>query len=249
MNIFNIIIILLLLFSGSVFADILNSAIDKEINTSQHARNSQQKINQLSDQTIKMMNDYQKTMHKIDQIQQNNQILKTYIASQTIEIGQITEQQFQLTLLKQQIKPMIDKMYQALQSSITLDIPFDIESRKTKLTELSKILNSGEQSILAQFKALLSAYHQEWQYSYSSSTKQAIIDINGIKTTVNLLRVGRLAYVYQTLDKTKTAIWHSNNKSWVTLPSKFTMDIYHSIQNIKQSKITELVHLPVSNIQ
>jgi len=71
------------------------------------------------------------------------------------------------------------------------------------------------------------------------------LTIDGKETIVDLLRFGRIALVYQSLDETQTGYWDKETRAWVPLDSSYRSSIRQGLRIARKQAAPDLIRLPL----
>ena len=63
--------------------------------------------------------------------------------------------------------------------------------------------------------------------------------------TVDFLRVGRIALVYQTLDGEETGVWDPNALEWTILDDSYRTPIKQGLKIARKQSAPDMIHLPL----
>ena len=91
----------------------------------------------------------------------------------------------------------------------------------------------------------MEAYQIESEYGRTLETYQGFQDIDGKKWSVNYLRIGRVAFLYQSLNGKKQAYWNNREKKWGALPSRYRRAVEVALQVVLKHQPPELLITPV----
>jgi hypothetical protein len=72
------------------------------------------------------------------------------------------------------------------------------------------------------------------------------LEIGGVERDVDILRVGRIALLYQTSDQTQTGVWDKASNQWVTLEDEYRRPVADGIRMAQQLATTEILELPIA---
>ena len=242
-----------LLVAGSVSAQdtvidtsILDKANDIASEAFQSARDSQMRINQLSDQADELLQQYRDVSKIVDGLEVYNAGYRKTIAEQEKTIAEYDKSIAEVAELQRQIPPLMERMMQALEQFVELDLPFQLDARRSRLAQIRDTFDDSSVNVAERFRLVLSAYQTENNYGRSMSSYTATLEINGVERDVDILRVGRIALLYQTSDQTSTGVWDKTSKQWVTLPDQYTRPVAQGIRMAKQLATTDILELPIS---
>ncbi len=218
--------------------------------TNEAIANSQQHINQLSQATAKMLQEYREIVQRKDYQQYYNFQLKQQKQAQEQEIALLQNQLQELDYIEVAIMPLMQSMLAALEEFIALDMPFHHQTRLSGVQTLRHRIHSGSLSLPDKYRLLMEGWQIEhnygnsietWRDKLSASTGQA----SDSDLAVNYLRIGRAAFYYLTLDESHAAIWDKTSRTWVNLPSPFIPDLLRSIHVASEQIAPELMPLPL----
>ena len=72
------------------------------------------------------------------------------------------------------------------------------------------------------------------------------IDANGSEVEVEMLRIGRVALMYQTKDKSQTGAWNKETGSWETLGSEYRRPVDQGIRIAKKLSPQDVMQMPIT---
>jgi hypothetical protein len=94
-------------------------------------------------------------------------------------------------------------------------------------------------------RRILEALQIEASYANSAEVTQRSLTLNGEPLEVEILRLGRVALLYRSLDGTKLGKWNQKTQNWEALPARFERPIRQAMEMANQKRAVELVDLPV----
>lgn len=195
----------------------VNSAIREQVATESAARATQQRVNQIDDQTRTAVGEYRAALQETDSLRRYNAQLSEQIKSQEDEMVSIAKQIEQIEITAREVVPMMQRMLTTLEQFVALDIPFLPAERRTRVETLKEMMGRADVSIAEKYRRITEAYQVEMEYGRTLEAYQASLIGPGATgdKTVDFLRVGRLALLYQTLDGKQTGYWDAQAKQWV----------------------------------
>ena len=139
-------------------------------------------------------------------------------------------------------------MLNAIEDFIALDVPFKKEQRSDAIAALYVNMDSAKFSAAEKFRQILEVYDIESEYSLSLESYRDLVDINsdGSEVEVEMLRVGRVALMYQTKDKSQTGAWNKNTGSWETLGSEYRRAVDQGIRIAKKLSPQDVMQMPIT---
>nr|WP_305909768.1 DUF3450 domain-containing protein [Methylomarinum sp. Ch1-1]MDP4522703.1 DUF3450 domain-containing protein [Methylomarinum sp. Ch1-1] len=201
------------LFSATLHSDPLSQAIQVETATNKAAIKSQQKIDALSEKTQKMLEQYRAATHQTKSLRTYNKHLKDLLNSQQQEKESLQRQLQEIETTQHEIVPLLLRMLDSLDKFIQLDMPFLREERQQRLAELKAMVVRADVSNAEKYRRIMEAYQIENEYGNTIEAYRAELELNGVTSSVDFLRLGRLALYYQRLDGSETGYWNKEQKN------------------------------------
>ena len=209
------------------------------------AQKSQQKVNKLSDQTQDILREYRQTTQQIENAKIYNDQLRKIIATQEQEKISIAEQIEEITDTSKKVVPMMVEKVANFEQIVNLDMPFLPEERAKRVSDLKDTLNRADVSNSEKFRHILEAYQVENDYGRTIEAYRGIRKADGAEKTVDYLRIGRIAFMYQTLDAKETGIYNNQTRKWETLDSSYRKSVLEAIKMARKQSAPQLVKLPI----
>ncbi|MBN4075215.1 DUF3450 domain-containing protein, partial [Gammaproteobacteria bacterium AH-315-E17] len=182
----------------------------------------------------------------VDGLEIYNAGMRRTIAEQERTIIQYDESIAQAAELQRQISPLMERMMLALEQFVALDIPFQIEERQARLDTIRGTFDDSSVNVAEKFRLVLQAYQIENDYGRGITHYTDTLEIGGVERDVDMLRVGRVALLYQTSDQNSTGAWDKAANQWVALDDEYRRPIALGIRMAQQLETTQLLDLPIA---
>jgi hypothetical protein len=229
-------------------AGALDEAIDTQVNTDIAAQKSQEKIDNLSDETTDMLAEYRDVLKQTQSLKSYNDQLQSLVNSQQEEMASISEQLNNIETTQHDIVPLMLKMIDVLQQFVSLDVPFLKQERQTRLEALTAMMGRADVSLAEKYRRIMEAYQVETEYGRTIEAYQADLEDGETKKTVDFLRIGRVSLYYLTLDGKEAGMWDNDKKQWVTLSDDYIQAITDGLKVAKKQLPPDLLVLPVKTV-
>jgi FtsZ-binding cell division protein ZapB len=229
-------------------AGALDEAIDTQVNTDIAAQKSQEKIDNLSDETTDMLAEYRDVLRQTQSLKSYNDQLQSLVNSQQEEMASISEQLNNIETTQHDIVPLMLKMIDVLQQFVSLDVPFLKQERQTRLEALTAMMGRADVSLAEKYRRIMEAYQVETEYGRTIEAYQADLEDGETKKTVDFLRIGRVSLYYLTLDGKEAGMWDNDKKQWVTLSDDYIQAITDGLKVAKKQLPPDLMVLPVNTV-
>lgn len=232
--------------SSPASPEILDSSIDIQVQTDSDAAQSQQQIDQLAEQTREMFDEYRSAMAEIEQLRVYNEQMENQVANQEEEIASLQRQIDEFESIERGITPLMMRMVDTLEEFIEIDTPFLPEERQERLENVRSLMDDANVAVGERYRRLTEAYTIEMDYARNIDTYRGMLDFGGREREVNFLRVGRLALLYQTLDREETGYWDAHNEQWVMLGDEYRNPVNQGIRMAQRLAAPDLIMLPIT---
>lgn len=202
-------------------AEVDTSIIDKALNIidqqNQAAVSSQETITKLSNSTSTLFEEFKVENDNLESMLVLNAGLRKQISIQEQQIATIQQSITDVAIVTQEMPFLMNKMLSSVEQFVELDLPFQLDLRRERLQFARDAIDSPDVSIAEKFRQILVIYQNENNYGRTHQTYPTSLTIDGVERDVDMLRVGRIALVYQTKDRTLTGAWDNTSRSWVEL--------------------------------
>ena len=215
-------------------SDQLNQATQIKVKTDESSVSSQKKIEGLAEKNRDLIEEYRMTLQRIENTKAYNAQMENLIASQKEEMKAIVEQMENLKHMNKEILPLMGKMVESLEKFVELDVPFLLKERRARVTELKDILGRANVSTSEKYRRIMEAYQVENEYGRTIEAYRDTQVQDNKELTVDFLRVGRVALMYQTLDGNDSYLWNPTKHQWEELPGKYTSSIRKGLRRARK---------------
>ena len=206
---------------------------------------TQEQIVRLDEQTRVLLAEYQSTAKEYDSLKLYNDQVQKIINSQIDEIESILQKIDELDKTNQRIVPFMLRMIDGLENFIQLDLPFLQAERKSRLDNLKITMDRGDVSTSEKFRLIIEAYKTELEYGRTIESYRDNILIEGIETSADFLRIGRIALTYLTVDGSKGGYWDTNTSSWEEATSSIKRSTADALKVASKQAPPALIKIPV----
>lgn len=219
--------------------------IGVEQTTVQQGQASQSRVDAMSEETQILLRQYRGLQRQADSLAVYNGNMEKMIASQQAERISLDEQIKNIKVTQHEIVPLMLRMLDTLGGFVDLDVPFLPAERKARVEGLQALMNRADVDVSQKFRRIMEAYQVEADYGRTIETYQGELTIAGQVRSVEFLRIGRLAYVYQTLDRRESGYWHPQRRTWEPLDKSYRRGIRQGIRIADRQTAPELIEVPV----
>ena len=206
---------------------------------------TQEQIVKLDETTRILLADYQSTTKEFESLKLYNDQVQKIINSQIEEIENIILKIDELDKTNQRIVPLMLKMIDGLENFILLDLPFLMTERSTRVQNLKNTMDRGDISTSEKFRLITEAYKTELEYGRTIETYRDNILIDGVETSADFLRVGRIALTYLTVDGNKGGYWDTQASSYMKASSSIRRATGDALKIASKQAPPALIKIPL----
>jgi hypothetical protein len=231
--------------AGGASAATLNDIYRAADQINGQAKQSQARIDTLTEETRNLLNDYKTVLKQIEGLRVYNRQLERQIANQESEKAAISGSIEQVTVIERQIGPLMTRMVDGLEQFVSLDLPFLQKERNDRVQMLREIMDRADVAVSEKLSQVLRAYQIENEYGRTMESYGDTITIDGVERKVEILKVGRVALVYQSPDGEETGRFNPATRAWEPLDDDFKTSVRNGIRMANKQLTVDLLEVPV----
>ena len=226
-------------------AQSLDQVLTAENQRTRLAQESQQRIDAVVDQTRKKEDEYKRVLKEVEGLKIVNTLLARQIQGQERKKEQLTKSIDQVEVISRQIVPSMTRMIDSLKVFVELDVPFLKEERVERVAKLEDLMANPDVNDAEKFRKVTEAYQIENDYGRTIEAYSGSQDIDGQTYNVEFLRIGRVAFMYQTVDGNQSGVWDQESRSWQDA-NEYKNEIKAGLKIANKQVAPDLLLLPVS---
>jgi len=238
-------LLIALLVGGAAPGELLAQAIDKQEAANAEGVESQKRIDELADRTDELLALYRSALKQIESLRVYNRQTEDLIAAQEEEMASLQAQIDDVEVVGRGVKPLMLKMLEALDQFVELDIPFNMDERRERVASLRVMMDQSDVSESEKYRRLLEAFQIENEFGRTIEAYPGTLERDGKELTVDFLRVGRIALVFQTLDGNENGVWDQASRSWQPLDSSYRSSIREGLRVARKQAAPDMIRLPL----
>jgi hypothetical protein len=205
----------------------------------------QKRIDAISDETDALLSEYRTVLKQIDSIDTYDAQLQVLMESQKKEIASLDEQLGRVQDVARSVTPLMLRMVTAIEEFVALDVPFLIEERTKRAEDLRDLMTRADVTTPEKFRQVMEAYQIENEYGRTIEAYRDSLTIDGRESIVDVLRFGRIALVYQTLDGARSGRWDQQSRAWGELDPSLRSAVREGLRIARKQVAPDLVRLPL----
>lgn len=231
--------------SAVVSADPLNDLHKEEAKIHAAAAKSQEKINNLYEQSQELFVEYRGIVDETENLKVYNDYVATLVADQQRGIDSLQTQIDGIDGVKRGVVPLMFRMIDSLEQFIDLDIPINIDERKARVERLRDVMANSNVTTSEQFRQVVEAYQIENQYGQNIRAYQGTLDYQGTEITVDFFNLGRTALLALSLDQKSAWVWDNDSRSWQVLGDEYLSSVVIAVRMANKLLTPNLLKLPI----
>ncbi len=231
--------------SNFAAADALKDLQKSEAKIFKASVKSQNKINNIYEQTIDLLGDYRMTVDEADVLRGYNDHVQLMVDDQKKNIASLQNQINYVHKVKQGVVPLMYKMIDTLEQFVKLDVPMNLKNRQDRIANLRSLMTDSNVTTSEQFRLVLEAYEIESGYGTTFEAYQGELDLGDRTITADFVSMGRISLVAQSLDMKHAWVWNNDARAWEELGDEYLKPITDTIRMARKQLPMNLTKLPV----
>ena len=209
-------------------------------------RQSQGRIDDLVEDTDSMEYEYKRVLRDLEGLKVFNTLMERQIARQEQDIATINKNIDEVEATGRQMLPLMVRMIESLDLFVEADAPFLLDERRGRVASLYELMEREDVSVAEKFRKVLEAYQIEITYGHRIQAYKDTVEHEGATLEVDMLRIGRVALMYQTADQNATRRWDRDAKIWVDVEGRDRNQVRMGLRIANEQVAPDLVMLPIS---
>jgi len=244
---FPLIVVATLLGSSLALTDQIQPLLDIGEQRQNSEQVSQTKIDSMDDDTSLIVNEYKTVSKQIEGLRVYNAQMRKQIERQEERLKEIDKTMKEAQVMQRQVPPFTRRMLAGIEKSIELDMPFHLAERKERIAFAKAAIDNPTVSPAEGLRQVLETFNVEMEYGRKLDNYKDTIEIEGQQREVNVLRVGRLALVYQSSDESLTGAWDNDTDEWVPLDNSYRNPTRKGLKIANRLATVDMLELPIQN--
>ncbi len=234
-----------LIVSGGAGAATLNDVFQVAERINDQAKQSQARIDALTEETRALLSEYKTVLKEIEGLRVYNRQLERQISNQETEMSQLTRSIDEVTVIERQITPLMLRMIDGLEQFVQLDLPFLRAERSQRIDSLREMMDRADVAVSEKFSQILRAYQIENEYGRTMEAYGDQVALEGAERQVDVLKVGRIALVFQSPDGEVTGFYNPITSQWETLDDSYNTPVRNGIRMARKQLSVDMLTMPV----
>lgn len=221
--------------------------IDTSRAAAQETRQSQQRIDEIDEQTQAALSDYRANLKQLEQLNRYNASLQRQVAAQQREVESLMQDIDNIAGLQRAVQPLMEDMLNALERTVNADLPFLQQERHQRIERLRAVMEDPDRSAAMRYRMIIEAHQIESDYGTSIEAYRGNIDVDGQSyENVSFLRIGRTALIFMTDDESVLKRFDAESRQWVDLDRSFLPHVRTGLRIAREQIAPDLMNIPVT---
>ncbi len=226
-------------------ADPISQSYDATLEANRKARDSQQTINKLDDQTRAALEKYRSVLWQAQQQAVYARQLEQIAATQAAEKASLEKQFSGMDDTEREILPLMLRMLDSLEKFVVLDLPFLKSERAERIASLKRLMADASTGIAEKYRRIAEAYQIEIEYGRTLGAERLELPAGGTAKIVDVLRVGRTALYFLSIDGEDAGRWDPAAKTWKPLDAADRRAVRKGLKMAREQTAADLLVLTV----
>lgn len=232
--------------AGSVFAQSVDDVLRAEARRLQLAQAAQEEVNNVVEATRSLTDNYRGINKEIDGLRVYNRLMAAQVQGQEATLSDIALSMDQVDVINRQIFPLMERMIDGIEQSISLDVPFLLDERQERVATLKEIMSQSNVSVAEKFRKVMEAYQIEMDYGSSMEQYSQSLELGDLGVRdYNMLRIGRIGLYFQSDDAQITGWYNPETRQFEELGNEHRNEIRKGLRMARQLIAPELLLLPL----
>lgn len=209
---------------------------------------AQQQVSSVLEQEKQLEQAYLQELKLKESVDIYNLMLQKQLDAQQSQIDKLHTSIANASLIERQVMPLLLRMVEALSQLIKVDMPFLLTERTNRVSELSNLLTRPDLTLAEKTRRVFEAYQIEMEYGYTIEAYQQELTVDGQAIAADVLRIGRVALLYQDVQGKLVGHYDIRARQWQALTDKqYTRHVDKGLRIAKEEIAPELITLPFNH--
>lgn len=181
-------------------------------------------------------------------LQQDLEQLGRFITTEDKRIAEQHRRLQESKKLREGLLAWLQDVYSRLEQVNNNGLPFLAEERTRRLADLKEVLDDPYAPLYEQFRRVFEVLLVEAEFGHSSEVYRGEIALGDETIQADLLRVGRLALFFRSLDGKRAGLFDPSSGRFRWLENDTLSDISKAFAVVRREAAPEMVALPIGRI-
>jgi len=239
----------LLVFTGSPEAEEYTESLKKPVRESVAIRQkTQRERERWQTEKEKQVAGYEALEARRDALRATRKALQKDLERQQARNRELADQLAKLDVIARDIEPFLEDIHTRLAELLRREPALLPDERSRRLERLGSLLPDPAIDIGEKYRKTMEALFIEAEYGNTVDAYQQNIHVEGQSVTVTILRLGRLALFYQSMDAKTCGYFDRGSGTWKPLAGKYNKAIRTALEIIRKQRPAQMVALPIGRL-
>ncbi len=161
---------------------------------------------------------------------------------------ELADQLAKLEAISRDIEPFLEETHARLAEHLRREPALLPEERSRRLDRLRLLLQDPSIDIGEKYRKTMEAFFIEAEYGNTVDVYQQTIAVADRPVTVTILRIGRLALFYQSMDAKSCGYYDRGTGKWQPLAARHNKGIRTALEIARKQRPAQMVSLPIGRM-
>lgn len=161
---------------------------------------------------------------------------------------ELADQLGKLEAISRDIEPFLEETHARLAEHLRREPALLPEERSRRLDRLRVLLQDPSIDIGEKYRKTMEAFFIEAEYGNTVDVYQQTIAVADQPVTVTILRIGRLALFYQSMDAKSCGYYDRGSGKWQPLAARHNKGIRTALEIARKQRPAQMVSLPIGRM-
>ena len=239
-----------LIFTGIGQSQEFTEQVTGQVSDSIDIRQSTQKSEDVwFEHKAEMTAEFDTLTRETAQLAALNKKLQKKTAAEQAAVDELKREIDEIDRMTTELLPFLNETRSRLEAMVESSLPFLLVERRTRLKNLSRIMDDTNIAVTEKFRKVMEALSIEAEYGNTVEIYQKKISVDNKNILADIFRLGRLSLFFQSLDQKETGYFNPLTSRWHLLPHRYNRDIGSAFEIGAKRRSADLLNLPLGRIK
>lgn len=215
-------------------------------------RQTQQEQDRWADQKADLQARYRTLLAEEKALEKNRTVLLARVKELQARQSEARRRDTEAARIREELQSHLDTVVARLEQGVTGDLPFLPQERSERIDSVKAVIVQPDTGLAEKCRRVMEAIKVETEYGQTVEVYQQEIRVDrqadAQPLLADILRVGRLALFWRTVDGKTVGQWDRVAGRWTALPNTYRRAINEAAEMALKHRTIDMVKLPLGRI-